>query len=122
MLLDSNIIIYSCQMNNQTLRILVNHRETGCSAISYVETLGYDKISADEKNYLHRFFDTVTVYPVTQTVIHLATQLRQQRKMSLGDAIIGATALEYQQTLVTRNVKDFDWVEGLKVVDPFVGL
>ena len=100
----------------------MNHRDTSCSAISYVETLDYDKISADEKNYLHRFVDTVTVYPVTQKVIHLATQLRQQRKMSLGDAIIGATALEYRQTLVIRNIKNFDWEEGLKVVDPLVGL
>jgi len=38
--------------------------------------------------------------------------------MSLGDAIVAATALEHRQTLVTRNSKDFDRVEGLKVVDP----
>lgn len=62
----------------------------------------------------------ITVFPVSQTVIENAVTLRQQRKMSLGDAIIAATALEYRQTLVTRNVKDFEWVEGLKVVDPFV--
>jgi hypothetical protein len=33
MLLDSNIIIYSCQMHNQTLRLLVNHHETCCLEI-----------------------------------------------------------------------------------------
>ncbi len=41
--------------------------------------------------------------------------------MSLGDAIIAATALEHYQTLVTRNIKDFDWIEGLKVIDPLAG-
>ncbi|NQZ10542.1 MAG: hypothetical protein HRT35_25595 [Algicola sp.] len=45
-------------------------------------------------------------------------ELRQQRKMSLGDAIIAATALEHHQTVVTHNVKDFEGIEGLKVVDP----
>ncbi len=38
--------------------------------------------------------------------------------MSLGDSIIAATALEHHQTLVTRNITDFDWIEGLKVFDP----
>ncbi len=35
------------------------------------------------------------------------------------DAIIAATALEYDLTLVTRNVDDFKQVESLKLVNPF---
>ena len=35
------------------------------------------------------------------------------------DAIIAATALEYDLTLVTRNVDDFKHVENLKLVNPF---
>jgi len=48
----------------------------------------------------------------------LAIQFRQQQSMSLGDAIIAATALEHHQTLATRNIKDFDWIDGLKVINP----
>ena len=39
--------------------------------------------------------------------------------MSLGDAVIAATALYHKQPLVTRNIKDFDRVEGLDIVNPF---
>lgn len=40
--------------------------------------------------------------------------------MSLGDAVIAATAVQRGLTLVTRNTKDFDWIEGLELVNPFV--
>lgn len=119
MLLDSNIIIYSFRPEYQKLQQFVKNREIFCSAISCVETLGYHKLSDDEKYYLQRFFNTVLVLPVTNEIITTAIEIRQQRKMSLGDVIIAATALEHRQTLVTRNVKDFEWLEGLKVVDPF---
>ena len=119
MLLDSNIITYSFQQQFRFLQAFMTDHETSCSAISRVETLGYPHLSEDEKQYLEKCFETITVFPVSQAVIDNAISLRQQRKMSLGDAIIAATALEYRQTLITRNVKDFEWVEGLKVVDPF---
>ena len=118
MLLDSNIIIYSFLPEFQNLQAFMNNREICCSAISCVETLGYHKLSKDEKHYLQRLFNTVLILPVTNVIISTAVEIRQQRKMSLGDSIIASTALEHHQTLVTRNVKDFDCVEGLKVLDP----
>jgi len=38
--------------------------------------------------------------------------------MSLGDALIAATALIHGLTLVTSNVKYFEWIEDLSVLDP----
>jgi predicted nucleic acid-binding protein len=46
--------------------------------------------------------------------VNLAIGLRQQRKMSLGDALIAATALEHNLTLATHNEGDFSWVPGLR--------
>ena len=37
----------------------------------------------------------------------------------IADCIIAAICLRNDATLVTRNVKDFDYVDGLKIVDPF---
>lgn len=39
--------------------------------------------------------------------------------MSLGDAIIGGTALVHEQALVTRNVADFGWIDDLPLINPF---
>lgn len=118
MLLDSNIIIYSFLEEFQNLQAVVRNHETCCSAISCVETLGYHKLSGDEKYYLQRLFNTISVLPVTHAIINTAIDIRQQRKMSLGDSLIAATALEHRQTLVTRNVEDFKQIEGLKVLNP----
>ena len=38
--------------------------------------------------------------------------------MSLGDAIIAATALIHGLTLATRNVRDFHWIDELTILDP----
>jgi toxin FitB len=43
----------------------------------------------------------------------------EQRKMSLGDSLIAATALAQGLTLVTRNIRDFQWIETLDVLNPF---
>ena len=39
--------------------------------------------------------------------------------MSLGDALIAATALEHGLTLMTRNVRDFAQIPGLMLAQAF---
>lgn len=39
--------------------------------------------------------------------------------MKLGDSLVAGTALAHNCTLVTRNTKDFDWIPGLTLLDPF---
>lgn len=41
--------------------------------------------------------------------------------MSLGDAIIAATALKFQLPLYTHNRADFQRIENLEIVDPLKG-
>ena len=57
------------------------------------------------------------VIPVTDAVVASAVTLRQARKLSLGDALIAATALLARRPLLTHNVKDFAWIPGLTVTD-----
>ena len=119
MLLDSNIIIYAAQVENVMLREFIAKHEPVVSALSYVETLGYHRLQEIEKQFLEEFFTVSLILPISQAVIEEAVKLRQIQKMSLGDAIIAATALSYNYQLVTRNIKDFQWIEGLKLLNPF---
>lgn len=82
--------------------------------------LGYHKLTGAEKQALELFFSVTTILPIAQVVLDEAIKLRQQRKMTLGDALIAATCLVYQLTLATHNTKDFIWIDGLAVLDPLI--
>ena len=55
---------------------------------------------------------------ISRQLIDKAIHLRQQKNMSLGDAIIAATALTEKLPLVTANIKDFQHIEELELIDP----
>ncbi len=118
MLLDSNILIYAADPGYDHLRQFIAKIEPVASVISKVEVLGYHKLSAEQQERLEQLFRVIPVLPVTDGVVEIAIQLRQKRKMSLGDALIAATALSFGLTLVTANEKDYAWIEALKIVNP----
>lgn len=119
MLLDSNIIIYAAQTEHEFLREFIAENSPYVSALSYLEVLGYHQLSNDDKIYFEEFFKAAEILPVSQAVIEQAVRLKQNKKMSLGDAIIAGTALVYNLTIVTRNINDFRWINDLKLLNPF---
>jgi predicted nucleic acid-binding protein len=117
-LLDTNVVIYSYQAEFSHLLDYIENNESVVSRITYIEALGYHKLSENELFYLEKFFDEIEILPITDEISIKAMQLRQLHKMSLGDAIIAATALIYRLTLATRNTDDFDWIDSLELVNP----
>jgi predicted nucleic acid-binding protein len=117
-LLDSNIIIYSAIPEHVALRGFVRGHAIRFSAVSLVEVLGFAGLTEADRQSFEAMFATGVVLPIDQPVVDRAVTLRQRRRMQLGDAFIAATALVHGLTLVTRNSKDFAWIDGLTVIDP----
>src|SRR5258706_7034153 len=88
------------------------------SVISYVEVLGFHRLTAEDQQLFRRFFASAETFPVTFPILDQAVTLRQQRRMSLGDSLIAATALVQNRTLLTRNLDDFRWIPDLRLLDP----
>ncbi|MCE9524711.1 MAG: type II toxin-antitoxin system VapC family toxin, partial [Planctomycetales bacterium] len=120
MLLDINLIIFAANPAYPHLKTLVAGQASRVATITYIEVLGFHKFAPGEKSKLEQIFSLLPLLPLTRDIVDLTVQLRQQRKMSLGDAIIAGTAVVHQLTLATHNVKDFSWINGLTVVDPLI--
>lgn len=118
-LLDSNIVIYAADSARADAVRFVAENETAVSAISYVEALGYHDLDVVERQRLEAFFDTEPTFELDPLVLDRAVSLRQRRRMSLGDALVAATALVHDLPLATNNLKDFRNIPGLQIVRPF---
>jgi len=117
-LLDSNVVIYGADPARPSAGRFLRENVTAVSAISYVEALGYHRISAVERWTLERFFEKEPMFPIDSPVLDEAVSLRQQQKLSLGDALIAATALVHDLPLATYNAHDFRNIPGLQLVVP----
>ena len=101
------------------MRRLIAEHAPAVSAISRVEVLGYHQLSDQDRQYFERFFQVARVFDISAAILDQTITLRQQRRMTLGDAIIAGTALVHGLTLVTRNTKDFQWISGVALLNPF---
>ncbi len=118
MLIDSNIIIYAALPEHYDLRRFVAANAPSVSVVSFVEVLGYHRLTDQDRRYFEDFFVAAPVLQLSTEILDRATELRQQRSIKLGDALIGATALVYKLQLVTANTGDFDWIADLRVTNP----
>jgi predicted nucleic acid-binding protein len=117
-LADSNLIIYAASGKYPDLVEWFAKNRPVVSAITLVEVLGYHKLKEDEKEILENLFAELSiVYPSTD-VFQKAIELRQQRNISVSDALIAATAIFHNLTLATHNTPDFNWVDTLNLTDP----
>ncbi len=118
-LLDSNILIYSGEPQFSALLLPYTTNPANLfSVVSMVETLGYHKITSAQILYFQSLFKILKSVPIDDIVIQKAVELRQMKNISLGDALIAATALVLDEELVSRNTADFAGIPGLKVVNP----
>ncbi len=118
-LLDSNIVIAVASSDDDGLNRLVMESSYLVSVVTRIEVLGYHRLTQEDKNDLLAFLAGGRELALDVVVADTAVRLRQERRMSLGDAIIAATALVHGLPLVTRNVDDFKHVENLKLINPF---
>lgn len=114
-LADSNILIRAAAVPDHPLKDWLLDHLPAISVVNRIEVLGYHRLRPGEADLLHALLSAFDEYPVTPRTVDLAIGLRQQRKMSLADALIAATCLEHQLCLVTRNDADFDWIPGLQL-------
>jgi predicted nucleic acid-binding protein len=118
LLLDSNIIIYLNTPFRNSILEKIQDNDIFVSWISYAEVIGFPDLKETDRNVFENFFREITKLDVSEFVIREAARLRQLRKLSLADAIIAATAILQDLTIVTANTKDFKKLKELNLLNP----
>ena len=119
MLLEGNIVIYAAQADYAFLRHIISEDENAAvSAVSLIEIFGYPDLDEEDNRIFQEMLSRVRILRLENNIVVRAIALRQQRRMGLGDAIIAATALEHNLTLVTRNTRDFRRIYNLDLHNP----
>ena len=85
------------------------------SFITYIEVLGYKDVSQATQG----FMELADVIEINKTIINACIELRKRKKIKLPDAIIAATALVNNLTLISRNTKDLEDISGLTCINPY---
>jgi predicted nucleic acid-binding protein len=122
MLLDTKILIYSADPADSHCLSYVEREDACIASVTRIEVPGFPRWSnlpGDRARRLEEIVASMIQLQLNDAVIHQAILLRQQRKMTLGDSIIAATALDENLALVTRNLDDFKHIAGLKLINPF---
>ena len=89
--------------------------EFNISIINKIEILGHPAIMQQTRD----FIALATILELDNNVADKTIELRSMHKIKLPDAIIAATALTYNLTLITRNVSDFQNIKELKMINPW---
>ncbi|MFN3695555.1 MAG: type II toxin-antitoxin system VapC family toxin [Ignavibacterium sp.] len=117
-LLDSNIIIYSGLEKFSFLRELFYEENVFISDITILEVLGFSRITAEQEEYFNDVFSIINRISISNEIITEAIRLRKNFNLSVGDAIIAATAKVHNLTLYTNNESDFSGITFLNIVNP----
>ena len=90
------------------------------SIITCIEILSKKELAATELARYHSFINASYVYSELKSAIAEETiNLRKNYSIKIPDAIIAATAIVHQLTLITRNEKDFVKIPNLEIVNPW---
>ncbi len=84
------------------------------SIMTRIESLSY---LTPQIEIFRSFVNYSTVFDLTEDIIIRTIALRRSRRIKIPDAIVAATALEYDLTLITHNTSDFQGIPNLKLLD-----
>jgi predicted nucleic acid-binding protein len=121
-LVDSNVLIdYVADpfKSNQLKALdLIFDEALTISVMTKIEIMGYNGVPEEEVRMIE-FLGNADIIPLNEEVVERTISLRKAIKIKNPDAIIAATALVSDLTLITNNTTDFKRIIGLKIFNPY---
>ncbi len=126
-LLDTNTVIYFLDslLTEKSLDFIekcLDNQAVAISVISKIELLGWREGSPKQLQNVTDFIQEIEVLALTDAIVGGTIEIRRSQKIKLPDAVIAATAIVHDLTLISRNDYDFRKVPELKYLNPFTDI
>ena len=121
--IDSNVVIdyMSGQLPENGMSFMngVVNETPIISIMTQIEVLGFSN-PPEIETFLNEFISVSAIIPLNAAIVKATIEIRKRNKIKTPDAIISATAMVLEHTLITRNTKDFKKLYGLEIIDPWL--
>lgn len=121
-LIDTNVVsdYFSASLPENGLQFMdaVIDAVPNLSVISQIELLCW-KTDIAKEQAVKDFITDSEILEITPDVISHCVNIRRDKKVKTPDAIIAATAIANDYTLISNNDKDFKSIQGLKYINPY---
>lgn len=121
-LVDTNVLSKVFKGDSK-VKSFVESLDAAVDATIYIECLQGSKSNQEKrfiKNYLANFPILLMTPDISQGAIDLIDAYSNSFGLFLPDALIAATALENDLTIVTYNIDDFKFIQDLKYRKPTI--
>ncbi len=119
-LIDTNILIYALDGEPVSLTFIEqNIHHAAITPIIYIETVSYPFPSKEDEAAVRSLLEKMPLFPIDHDVMEQAIQNHRAHRIKLPDNLIAATAQVHKLTLVTRNLRDFQALDNVKLHNPF---
>ncbi len=92
--------------------------ESLISFITEIELLAWEPENDEDLAVYQQFIQSSYVFGIDSKIITEAIRIRKNYRIKLPDALIAATALAHNLTLIADNDKDFNKVPDIKYFNP----
>ena len=93
-------------------------KECLLSFITAIELQVWNPPNPEDMTVYTDFINRSSIYYIEDSIIQETINIRKQYGLKIPDALIAATAMVYQLTLIADNDKDFLKVKNLKYINP----
>ncbi|MEQ1732579.1 MAG: type II toxin-antitoxin system VapC family toxin [Bacteroidia bacterium] len=120
-LIDNNVIsnFFSGLFNDKTMSFMADvlDQTPTISVITEIEALSWINPDKTKEQIVKSFINDANVLPLTNAIVAECIIIRRSRKIKTPDAIMAATAIVHNLTLITSDT-DFKNIAELKTIDP----
>lgn len=120
-LCDTNVIIEILKGNKRTINIIesIGLENIAISSVTVME-LYFGALNKRELNKIKKHLQALNIVhfdtDISESAIKLIERFSKSHCLQIPDAIIAATAMTSKIKLFTFNLKDFKYIDGLKLI------